>query len=45
MAGLAQFARADAMGFLLAGMTPEGSPLASLMLSRGDIYELDVDFP
>jgi Tol biopolymer transport system component len=45
VAGLAQFVRADAMAFSLAGLTPDGSPLASLILSRGDIYALDVDFP
>jgi DNA-binding winged helix-turn-helix (wHTH) protein/Tol biopolymer transport system component len=45
IAGLSQFSRADAMAFSLAGLAPDGSPLASLMLSRGDVYALDVDFP
>jgi DNA-binding winged helix-turn-helix (wHTH) protein/Tol biopolymer transport system component len=45
VAGLSQFSRADAMAFSLAGLTPDGSPLASLMLSRGDLYAIDVHFP
>jgi Tol biopolymer transport system component len=42
---LKQFARADATAYSLAGLTPDGSPLASLQRSPSDIYALDVDFP
>jgi Tol biopolymer transport system component len=42
---LKQFPRADATAYSLAGLTPEGEPLASLLRSSGDIYALDVDFP
>jgi len=45
VAAFSQFARADAISFSLAGVTPDGSPLASLMLARGDLYALDVRFP
>jgi DNA-binding winged helix-turn-helix (wHTH) protein/Tol biopolymer transport system component len=45
LAGLSQLSRADAMAFSLAGVAPDGSPLASLMLNRGEIYALDVDLP
>jgi len=40
-----QFTRADAAAYSLTGLTPDGSPLASLQRSPGDIYALDVDFP
>jgi Tol biopolymer transport system component len=42
---LNQFARADATAYSLAGLTPDGEPLASLLRSTSDIYALDVDFP
>jgi DNA-binding winged helix-turn-helix (wHTH) protein/Tol biopolymer transport system component len=42
VARLQQFARADVMNYSLAGLTPDGSLLASLILGRGDIYALDV---
>jgi len=42
---LRQFARADATAYSLTGLTPDGSPLASLQRSPSDIYALDVDFP
>jgi hypothetical protein len=45
LAGLSQLSRADAMAFSLAGVAPDGSPLASLMLNRGEIYAFDVDLP
>jgi hypothetical protein len=40
-----QFARADVMAFGLSGLTPDGSPLVSLLRSEDDIYAVDVDFP
>jgi len=40
-----QFNRADAKAYSLAGLTPDGSPLVSLIRSQDDIYALDVDFP
>lgn len=45
VATLKQFARADATAYSLAGLTPDGEPLASLLRSSSDIYALDVDFP
>jgi hypothetical protein len=45
IASLKQFARADVMNYSMAGLMPDGSLLASLVLGRGDIYALDVDFP
>ena len=45
VAGLSKFSRTDAMAFSLAGLTPDSSPLASLMLNRGNVYALDVNFP
>jgi hypothetical protein len=42
---LKQFARADVTAYSLAGLTPDGEPLASLHRSNSDIYALDVDFP
>jgi Tol biopolymer transport system component len=44
VATLRQFARSDALAYSLAGLAPDGSPLGSLILARGDIYALDVDF-
>lgn len=43
--GLSQFNSADVMAFSFAGLTPDDSPLASVILNRGDVYSLDVDFP
>jgi len=40
-----RLARADAMDYSLAGLALDDSPLASVVLGRGDIYALDVDFP
>ena len=40
-----QFTRADVKAFSLTGLTPDGSPLVSLMRSEDEIYALDVDFP
>jgi Tol biopolymer transport system component len=45
VATFGEFARADAVSFSLAGLTPDGSPLASLVLARGDLYALDIEFP
>ena len=45
VAGLSQFNPADAMAFSFAGLAPDNSPLASVILNRGDIYSLNVDFP
>jgi Tol biopolymer transport system component/DNA-binding winged helix-turn-helix (wHTH) protein len=40
-----QFARADVKAYTLVGLTPDGSPLVSLILSLDEIYALGVDFP
>jgi Tol biopolymer transport system component len=45
VAGLSQFNPADATSFSLAGLTSDDSPLASVILNRGDVYALKVDFP
>jgi Tol biopolymer transport system component len=37
--------RADVIGFSLTGLAPDGSPLASLILSNSDIFALDLDLP
>lgn len=37
--------RADAIGFSLTGLAPDGSPLASLIRSESDIYALDITLP
>jgi DNA-binding winged helix-turn-helix (wHTH) protein/Tol biopolymer transport system component len=44
VAGLSQFERADALAYSLAGITPDGSPLVSLILGRGEVYALDLAF-
>ncbi len=36
---------ADVTGYRLTGLTPDDSPLATLIRSNGDLYALDVDFP
>ncbi|MGO9271406.1 MAG: winged helix-turn-helix domain-containing protein [Terriglobia bacterium] len=36
---------ADVVGYRLTGVTPDDSPLASLIRSNADLYALDVDFP
>ncbi|HLW80324.1 MAG TPA: hypothetical protein VKU44_12080, partial [Terriglobia bacterium] len=36
---------ADVEGYRLTGLTPDDSPLATLIRSNGDLYALDVDFP
>jgi len=45
VAGLSQLNPIDAMAFSFAGLTPDNSPLASVMLSRGDVYAIYVNFP
>lgn len=40
-----QILRADVRNYFLTGLAPDGSPLASLILSHSDIYALDVSFP
>jgi hypothetical protein len=37
--------RTDLIGFSLAGLAPDGSPLASLIRSDSDIFALDLDLP
>ena len=44
VAGLSQFERADALAYSLTGITPDGSPLVSLILGRGEVYALDLGF-
>ena len=36
---------ADVVGYRLTGLTPDDSPLATLIRSNADVYALDVDFP
>jgi DNA-binding winged helix-turn-helix (wHTH) protein/Tol biopolymer transport system component len=36
---------ADVAGYRLTGLTPDDSPLATLIRSNSDLYALDVDFP
>jgi hypothetical protein len=43
IATIDQFARADAKGYTLSGLTPDDSPLASLLRSQDEIYALDLD--
>jgi len=45
IASFSQFNPPDVMAFSFAGLTPDDSPLASVILNRGDIYALNVDFP
>jgi Tol biopolymer transport system component len=45
IATLEQILRDDVRNYVLTGMTPDNSPLVSLVLSHSDIYALDVDFP
>jgi hypothetical protein len=33
------------VGYRLTGLTPDDSPLATLIRSNSDLYALDVDFP
>jgi hypothetical protein len=40
-----QFVRADVRAFGLTGLTPEGSPLVSLIRAEDEMYAIDVDFP
>jgi Tol biopolymer transport system component/DNA-binding winged helix-turn-helix (wHTH) protein len=40
-----QFTRADVKYYILTGVTPDGFPLVSLILSQDDIYALDVEYP
>jgi len=40
-----QFRRGDIKTFSLAGLTPDDSPLASILRSEDEIYAIDVDFP
>ena len=40
-----QLLRADVTGYGLSGLTPDDSPLATLVRSNCDIYALDVDLP
>lgn len=40
-----QILRADVLGYTMTGLTPDGSPLASLIHRNSDIYVLDVDLP
>jgi hypothetical protein len=37
--------RADVLSYSLTGLTPDGSPLASLVRSNSDIYALELDLP
>jgi DNA-binding winged helix-turn-helix (wHTH) protein/Tol biopolymer transport system component len=40
-----RFLRADVTAYSLAGLTPDGSPLASLIRYNDDIYALEVELP
>lgn len=39
------FLRSDIAGYSLTGLTPDGSPLVSLVRATGDLYALDVSLP
>jgi Tol biopolymer transport system component len=39
------FLRSDIAGYSLTGITPDGSPLVSLVRATGDLYALDVSLP
>ena len=45
IAGSGQIPRADISDYHLVGLTPDGSPLVTLLHGGSDIYALDVDFP
>ena len=36
---------ADVLGYRLTGLTPDGSPLASLLRRNSDMYALELDLP
>jgi Tol biopolymer transport system component/DNA-binding winged helix-turn-helix (wHTH) protein len=40
-----QFARTDVKEYSLTGLTPDGSPLVSMIRSEDEIYAVDVDLP
>ncbi|HLY59831.1 MAG TPA: winged helix-turn-helix domain-containing protein [Terriglobia bacterium] len=40
-----QILREDVRNYVLTGVAPDGSPLASLILSHSDVYALDINFP
>jgi Tol biopolymer transport system component len=40
-----QFVRTDVKEYSLTGLTPDGSPLISMMRSEDEIYAVDVDLP
>jgi DNA-binding winged helix-turn-helix (wHTH) protein/Tol biopolymer transport system component len=40
-----QMLRADVLSYSLTGLTPDGSPVASLVRSNSDIYALELDLP
>ncbi|HKF20348.1 MAG TPA: winged helix-turn-helix domain-containing protein [Candidatus Angelobacter sp.] len=40
-----QILRADVLGYTLTGLTPDGSPVASLVRRNSDVYALELDLP
>jgi DNA-binding winged helix-turn-helix (wHTH) protein/Tol biopolymer transport system component len=40
-----QILRADVLGYTLTGLTPDGSPVASLLSRNSDVYALELDLP
>jgi Tol biopolymer transport system component/DNA-binding winged helix-turn-helix (wHTH) protein len=40
-----QILRADVLGYTMTGLTPDNSPLASLVRRNSDVYVLDLDLP
>ncbi len=38
-----QIPRADVLGYAMTGLTPDGSPLASLIRTNSDVFALDLD--
>jgi Tol biopolymer transport system component len=40
-----QILRADVLGYTLTGLTPDGSPVASLLRRNSDVYALELDLP
>ncbi len=40
-----QILRADVLGYAMTGLTPDNSPLASVIRSNSDVFALDLDLP
>jgi dipeptidyl aminopeptidase/acylaminoacyl peptidase len=45
VAGARQIPQSDLAGYVLAGLTPDDAPIASLIRTNSDVYSLDLDLP